>query len=104
MTTRPNWMFRLWLPCALLVCLVGCPRRTPPGPGPSGGGGSPNVTDAAVDDDAEGIDTAATESEVTDAEAGLIAVRFVDEPHHRRVGAHVDPSLRVLLREQVHRT
>jgi len=69
MTTRPNWMFRLWLPCTLLVCLVGCPRRTPPGPGPGGGGGSPNVTDAAVDDDAEGIDAAATESEVTDAEA-----------------------------------
>ncbi len=43
------------------------------------------------------------EIEVPDPEAGLAARRLVDEPHHRRIGADVDPARLVLLGHQVHR-
>ena len=43
------------------------------------------------------------EIEVPDPEAGLGARRLVDQPHHRRIGADVDPARLVLLGHQVHR-
>ena len=38
-----------------------------------------------------------------DPEAGLGARRLVDQPHHRRVSADVDPARLVFLGHQVHR-
>ena len=43
------------------------------------------------------------EIEMPDPEAGLGARRLVDQPHHRRIGADVDPARLVLLGHQVHR-
>ena len=43
------------------------------------------------------------EVEMPDSEAGLGARRLVDQPHHRRIGADVDPARLVLLRHEVHR-
>ena len=43
------------------------------------------------------------EIEVPDPEAGLGARRLVDQPHHGRIGADVDPARLVPLGHQVHR-
>ena len=43
------------------------------------------------------------EIEMPDPEAGLGARRLVDQPHHRRIGADVDPARLVLLGHQIHR-
>ena len=42
------------------------------------------------------------EIEMPDPEARLRARRLVDQPHHRRIGADVDPARLVLLRHQIH--
>ena len=42
------------------------------------------------------------EIEMADAETGLGPRRLVDQPHHRRIGADVDPARLVLLGHQVH--
>ena len=43
------------------------------------------------------------EIEMPDAEARLATRRLVNQPHHRRIGADVDSTRRVLLGDEVHR-